>query len=554
MRRHRRSWVLVVAALVAFVFPLNHAKADAGYAAECGPPSGPFQLVVGKVACQRFASAAIGGVTAFSYYVPPACAQSGNCPVVYLMHGTGGDYTSALGTVGSPVPPPRVAALTSGPPIDVTNPLAETWNYTDPTKWVPKPPINVVFIAPNNRTVPGGYGPTSNPFYSDNHFDGLWANWNPRYALGGEHQLYDTPPPRFEDMVADELLPFVDAHFPVGHGREYRAAWGFSEGGLGALLLPLSHPDLFGFSYANSGASIPLGYPPLAAALRGVLPGVGAPVALPYVQLPGEAPGLLPATDPTGQIPLYGGIRSYLFALGDPVADEAYWRGYSTEDVAANARAWSAAGTQSLPVDLSNNDALPWRVTTGDTSELTSPSGSATEVVGAATIAAQQLAFVSEGVSYHYELGRGPHGAYAAAYYRHFLEQVYAGVMHSDGTGAPAPAPTKFDYRTISTSFGVWGWKFSVARTPVEFLQIRDATCLGLTLQGSGIVHVTVPANCQTGVNGSPTFTVDLGPSMPTDEHLELSATGSYGKVVHVALTCLVPQQASCGDPSFSAA
>ena len=548
----RRMGLVVMAVLLIGAVQIGPSHAQQEYASECAPPGGTFQLVVGAVACQRFASAAVGGVTAFSYYVPPACAQSGNCPVVYLTHGTGGDYHAYLTKDTTHA---MVAALTSGPPIDVTQPLADTWNYTDPAKWVPKSPINVVFIVPNNRTVPGGFGPTGNGDYSDGHYDGLWANWNPRYALGGDHQLYDTPPPRFESMVVDELLPFVDAHFPVGHGRQYRALMGHSQGGLGALVLGLGHPDLFSFMYPWSGASIPLGYPPLTAALRSVSPGIGAPAPLPYSRLPGVAPSLLPPTDPTGVIPAYGGLRSYLFALGDPAGDEAYWRGNTTQDLAANARAWSGSGVQSLPVDMSSDDAVPWRLTTGDTSSAQNTTGIALELFASSLVAAQRFAFDQEQVAYHYELGKGPHGTYVPAYYRHFLEQLYPLVRHSDGGGSPAPAPTKFDYRTIDTQFAVWGWTFSVARTPVEFLEIRDASCQGLTLQGSGVVKVTVPQHCQTGLDGSPTFNVDLGPSMPTDEHAgDASATGVYGKVVQVGLQCLHPQpnpHVGCGDPSF---
>src|SRR5437763_898487 len=82
------------------------------YAAECGPAEGPIVAVVGQVACQRFYSAAVGGITAFSYYIPSACAQSGNCPVVYLTHGTGGDYRTYLSNDTTPA---MVSALTPGP-------------------------------------------------------------------------------------------------------------------------------------------------------------------------------------------------------------------------------------------------------------------------------------------------------------------------------------------------------------------------------------------------------------------------------------------------------
>ena len=72
-----------------------------------------------------------------------------------------------------------------------------------------------------------------------------------------------------------------------------------------------------------------------------------------------------------------------------------------------------------------------------------------------------------------------------------------------------------------------------------EFLTLRSVSCDGLTLQGSGTVEVSVPRSCHTGVNGSSTFKVDLGPPQATDEPLGLGATPIYGKTVTVALTRL---------------
>ena len=47
-----------------------------------------------------------GGTTAFSYFFPPDCIpppqQDRRCPVLYLLHGFGGDHTSELGTGDHP--------------------------------------------------------------------------------------------------------------------------------------------------------------------------------------------------------------------------------------------------------------------------------------------------------------------------------------------------------------------------------------------------------------------------------------------------------------------
>jgi hypothetical protein len=128
------------------------------------------------------------------------------------------------------------------------------------------------------------------------------------------------------------------------------------------------------------------------------------------------------------------------------------------------------------------------------------------------------------------------------------MEAQYDRVRHWDGTGSPAPAASVFDYRTVSTAFEVWGWRYAVDREPVEFLTLRGVTCLGLTLQGTGAVTVEVPAACGTGFDpdgprgpapASASFTVDLGDTYPIDEPLGLGALPVYGAVRTVELVPL---------------
>src|SRR5262249_4441127 len=158
---------------------------------------------VGRVTCQEIPSAALGGTTAFSYLVPAPCAPDTGrtCPVIYLLHGFGGDYTSMLGTGDDPSA--YAAALTSGPKVD-PHTVSDPWDYSDPKTWVAKPTLDAILIAPDGRTLPGGYGPAAG-------LDGYWTDWNPRYAKGGSDEKYSTPAPRFEAQVLDELIPYVQA-------------------------------------------------------------------------------------------------------------------------------------------------------------------------------------------------------------------------------------------------------------------------------------------------------------------------------------------------------
>jgi len=80
-----------------------------------------------------------------------------------------------------------------------------------------------------------------------------------------------------------------------------------------------------------------------------------------------------------------------------------------------------------------------------------------------------------------------------------------------------------------------------VEREPIEFLNLRNVTCEGLDLQGTGLVTVTVPASCGTGLGGETTFDVDLGPAWPADEPAGASAIPAYGQTAHRSLTPLQP-------------
>jgi S-formylglutathione hydrolase FrmB len=51
---------------------------------------------------------------------------------------------------------------------------------------------------------------------------------------------------RYEDLVATDLVQYVDSHYRTLGTREGRAIAGISMGGFGSALIALRHPDLFG--------------------------------------------------------------------------------------------------------------------------------------------------------------------------------------------------------------------------------------------------------------------------------------------------------------------
>jgi S-formylglutathione hydrolase FrmB len=530
-----RRWTVVVVAAVVTVLcvPIAGRAEDPGFASECLPVTDAPVLTVGVVECQRFASAAIGGVTTFSYYVPPACAPANGrrCPVVYFLHGTGGTYQGGLGAKGT-AGNAFVAALTAGPPVDPRT-QAEPWLLSSPSTWVPKPPLDLILVAPHGLTVPGGYGAAPGN-------DTGWADWNPKYARGGVGQRYDTPPPNVETFLVHELVPYVDRHFPTGRSREWRAITGKSQGGFGSFANGLAHPDVWSVQAMFSGGGFP--FPLLAVDdPDSVAPVQVEPVApVPYLDVPGPLPMALPEAAFTAPI-----APELTVGFGDVAVDNVWWRSINPTDLISNGRAWSADGTQSTFFKYHVNDAVPRRFP----DDLVDPNYAANQAFEAILFPADlymERVFDRHGVQRVFHVGPGLHNndPYQQPYYREHMEAYAAHLRSGRGPDKGLPPPVRFDYRTIRTDFTIWGWRFAVAREPVEFLFLTDVSCDSITLRGSGVVTVTVPAACRTGASGERVFSVDLGPSQPVDDPGGLSSMGDYGRVVTVPLC---RRSATCG-------
>ncbi|MGN6474252.1 MAG: hypothetical protein ACTHK4_11480, partial [Mycobacteriales bacterium] len=74
-------------------------------------------------------------------------------------------------------------------------------------------------------------------------------------------------------------------------------------------------------------------------------------------------------------------------------------------------------------------------------------------------------------------------------------------------------------------------------RRPVnEMLRITNATCNGLTLQGTGVVTVKVPNHCPHARKQVRVVTANLGPSMPTNQSAGEDALPVYGRTIHIDL------------------
>jgi enterochelin esterase-like enzyme len=157
----------------------------------------------GTVELFEYDSKTVGTRRKANVYLPPGYSKDKKYPVLYLLHGIGGDETEWL----------RYA----NPHILMDNLLADG-------KVVP-----MIIVMPNGRAQKDDR-PGPNPMATA-----------PAFA-------------RFERDLLDDLIPAIEARYSVNTNREYRAIAGLSMGGGQALNFGLGHLDVFAWIGAFSAA------------------------------------------------------------------------------------------------------------------------------------------------------------------------------------------------------------------------------------------------------------------------------------------------------------
>jgi S-formylglutathione hydrolase FrmB len=75
-------------------------------------------------------------------------------------------------------------------------------------------------------------------------------------SRGGSQFLNSTSTGRYLDYICDEVVPFVDAHYPTAASRDHRGIAGKSSGGYGAMVLPMLRADVFGALASHAGDAL----------------------------------------------------------------------------------------------------------------------------------------------------------------------------------------------------------------------------------------------------------------------------------------------------------
>ncbi len=144
-------------------------------------------------------------------YLPPSYDQGGNFPVIYLLHGYGGN---------------------EGAYLDANHPY-----------WVEEPDfpengfgamLDELIASGNMKEVivvmPDGYSKYGGSIFTNSELNG-----------------------NYEDYIVQDLVNHIDSNYRTIANRDNRAIAGHSMGGYGAMKLAMKHPDIFGAVACHSG-------------------------------------------------------------------------------------------------------------------------------------------------------------------------------------------------------------------------------------------------------------------------------------------------------------
>ncbi|MBR2719470.1 MAG: esterase family protein [Clostridia bacterium] len=173
------------------------AESDA-YTPEAGYDVRRDDVTYGKLTYATYDSATTGRQRKCWVLLPADYTEEKTYPVLYLLHGIGGDHSEWLG----------------GKPDVVIGNLTASGQAKD-----------MIVVIPNVRARANDAGNPSD-IYSPAHF-----------------AAFDN----FINDLRDDLMPYIAEHYSIAAGRENTAVAGLSMGGREALYIGLTMPETFGY-------------------------------------------------------------------------------------------------------------------------------------------------------------------------------------------------------------------------------------------------------------------------------------------------------------------
>ena len=333
---------------------------------------------------------------------------------------------------------------------------------------------------------------------------GSWGFYSDWYGSDLDSQTQD-PPPAWTQYHMNELIPFIDGHYPTIAARTGRAIAGLSMGGFGAMSYAARYPDRFSSAGSFSGA-------------------VNPDLAYPY----GNA--FLTAAS------LYfnqGHVAQCVW--GDMVTQRVRWEGHDPTVLAPN------LGSTSLFIASGGGDAE------APAGMLPNPDDALDPVAVAGHPVEETVFLMSKAFTRALDSAHIPHtddfygsGAHAMKYWaadlRRFLPLMARAWEHPPA----APPEQPFSYRSIQSRFSAWDWHFTTHRSGTAFTDLSEVARRGLVMSGSGAVDVTtaplyrkrktyritdrgMSRTVVAGADRRLRFTIDLGSAAGTRVHVAIS-------------------------------
>ncbi len=219
----------------------------------------------GQVETVEYDSKSVGGKRKLVVYLPPGYSKEGKYPVLYLLHGAGGDESNWTRMLAAHVILDNLYADKKAVPMIVVMPNGSPGGSGFRTGNLVAGPITRAADADKDGKVTlDEFMAAAKRFYEECDKDKKGAIGEKQIAEGINRLM---PPPgrgqpgrgfdfitTFQNDLLKDILPFVESHYPVRTDPQGRALAGLSMGGGQALGIGLKHLDQFawigGFSSA----------------------------------------------------------------------------------------------------------------------------------------------------------------------------------------------------------------------------------------------------------------------------------------------------------------
>jgi len=249
------GWTVCTAALLAQTAqPPTFPNAPQGFDA---PRQG---IATGRVERVEYTSSVTGGKKPAMVYTPAGYSSSQTYPVLYLLHGIGGNETHWTGPGAAAAILDNLIADRKAVPMIVVMPHGRSSNEPETSLFGGRGGRGARGAAPEGAAAGGQPRPEAPPAAGDGRAGGQAGGGIPGgrggAAMAVEFQAYAA----FERELLADLIPFIQSKYSVLADREHRALAGLSMGGGQSLNFGLGNLDTF--AWVGGFSSAPNTMPP----------------------------------------------------------------------------------------------------------------------------------------------------------------------------------------------------------------------------------------------------------------------------------------------------